>query len=71
MIFKNLTVRALSGRRIFETWYKTRWLLESGVVDLRPIVTHEMSVTEIDDAIELLRSGMAGKIIMRPAGVDM
>jgi threonine 3-dehydrogenase len=35
MIFKNLTVRALNGRRIFDTWYKTRWLLEHGVVDLR------------------------------------
>ncbi len=69
MIFKNLTVNAVSGRRIFETWYKTRWLLESGVVDLRPIITHEMRVTEIDDAIELLRSGMAGKIIIRPEGL--
>jgi threonine 3-dehydrogenase len=68
VIFKNLTVRALSGRRIFETWYRTRWLLESGAVDIRPIVTHEMRVSEIDAAIELLRSGMAGKIVMRPDG---
>ena len=68
LIFKNLTVLAVSGRRIFETWYKTRWLLESGIVDLRPIITHEKGVEEIDDAIELLRSGMAGKIIIRPGG---
>lgn len=66
MIFKNLTVTALSGRRIFETWYKTRWLLESGVVDLRPVITHEKNITEIDDAIDLLRSGTAGKIILKP-----
>ena len=68
VIFKNLTVRALSGRRIFETWYRTRWLLESGTVDLSPIVTHEMRLSEIDAAIELLRSGMAGKIVIRPDG---
>ena len=48
MIFKNLTVLALSGRRIFETWYKTRGLLESGAVDLRPLITHEMGLEEID-----------------------
>ena len=36
LIFKNLDVLAVSGRRIFATWYKTRWLVESGVVDLRP-----------------------------------
>ena len=70
VIFKNLTVRALSGRRIFETWYRTRWLLESGAVDLAPIVTHEMRVSEIDAAIDLLRSGMAGKIVLRPDGLD-
>ena len=51
LIFKNLTVLAVSGRRIFETWYKTRWLLESGIVDLRPIITHEKGVEEIDEAI--------------------
>ena len=33
-IFKNLTVQAVSGRRIFATWYRTRRLLESGAVDL-------------------------------------
>ena len=39
MIFKNLTVLALNGRRIFDTWYKTRWLLEGGVVDLPAAAT--------------------------------
>src|SRR5207244_1660111 len=31
MIFKNLSVLALNGRKIFEPWYKTRWMLGSGV----------------------------------------
>ena len=39
MIFKNLSVLALNGRRIFDTWYKTSWMLESGVVDLSPLIT--------------------------------
>ena len=29
LIFKNLNVLALNGRKIFETWYRTRWLLET------------------------------------------
>ena len=37
MIFKNLNVSAVNGRQIWATWYKTRWLLEHGVVDLRPL----------------------------------
>ena len=71
MIFKNLTVLALNGRRIFDTWYKTRWMLESGVVDLRPLITHEMSFERIEEAMGLLDSGDACKIILRPkATVD-
>ena len=66
MIFKNLTVLALNGRRIFDTWYRTRWLLESGVVDLRPLITHEMGLEAINDAMDLLTAGQACKIILRP-----
>ncbi len=68
MIFKNLTVRALNGRRIFDTWYKTRWLLESGVVDLRPLITHTIAPDEILGAMELLSRGDACKIVVRPNG---
>lgn len=66
MIFKNLTVLALNGRRIFDTWYKTRWLLENGVVDLRPLITKEMGLEDIDEAMENLAAGQACKIILRP-----
>ena len=65
MIFKNLTVLALSGRRIFETWYKTRWILESGLVDVRPLITREMGLEDFSTAMELLSSGQASKIVLR------
>lgn len=66
MIFKNLTVRALNGRRIFDTWYKTRWLLEGGVVDLRPLISKTIELNEIDDAMEMLSRGDACKIVLLP-----
>jgi threonine 3-dehydrogenase len=66
LIFKNLSVLALNGRRIFETWYKTRWMLESGVVDLRPLITHQYSLDKIDLALGQLQAGEACKIILRP-----
>jgi len=70
MIFKNLNVFALNGRRIWDTWYKTRWLLESGVVDLRPLITRQMRFEQIDDAISLLDAGQACKIVLRPEHAD-
>jgi threonine 3-dehydrogenase len=69
LIFKNLEVRALSGRRIFETWYRTRWLLESGVVDLRPLITHELPLERYEEAFAALEAGEACKIVLRPAGL--
>jgi threonine 3-dehydrogenase len=68
MIFKNLSVLGLNGRRIFDTWYRTRWLLESGAVDLRPLVTHEFPLEKIADAVALLLEGQACKVVLRPPG---
>jgi threonine 3-dehydrogenase len=68
LIFKNLTVSAVNGREVFATWYKTRWLLEHGVVDLRPLVTEELGLEEFERAFALLESGEACKIVLRPGG---
>lgn len=70
MIFKNLTVHALNGRRIFDTWYKTRWLLEGGVVDLRPLITKQVGLEEVNDSLEMLSRGDACKIVIRPNGSE-
>ena len=68
LIFKNLDVLAVNGRRIFATWYKTRWLLESGVVDLRPLITDEIALEDFEQAFEKLEAGEACKIVVYPGG---
>jgi threonine 3-dehydrogenase len=68
LIFKNLSVLALNGRKIFETWYRTRWLLESGVVDVRPLITKELPLEEYEEAFALLAAGEACKIVVYPGG---
>jgi threonine 3-dehydrogenase len=70
MIFKNLTVSAINGRQIWATWFKTRWLLEHGVVDLRPLVTHELALADFEQAFTELDAGEACKIVLRPDGAD-
>ena len=66
LIFKNLDVSAVSGRQVWDTWYRTRWLLEHGVVDLRPLVTAECGLDGFQHAFESLASGDACKIVLRP-----
>ena len=68
LIFKNLTVSAINGREIWETWYTTRWLLEHGVVDLAPLITARMPLERYEEAFALLESGAACKIVLEPNG---
>ena len=67
MIFKNLQVTALNGRRIFDTWYKTRWLLANKVVDLQPLITRTIGFEEVDDCMPMLASGDACKLVLIPS----
>jgi threonine 3-dehydrogenase len=69
LIFKNLSVLALNGRKVFDTWYKTRWMLERGVVDLSPLVTDEIEGLDgVNDALARLQAGEACKIVVYPNG---
>jgi threonine 3-dehydrogenase len=67
IIFKGATVQGITGRRIFETWYQTRGFLESGM-DLTPIITHRLPLSEFGSAFELVRTGQSGKVVMFPNG---
>jgi threonine 3-dehydrogenase len=67
LIFKNVHVTAINGREVFATWYRTRWLLEHGVVDLRPLITQRYGLAEFERAFAELESGAACKIILDPA----
>ena len=70
LIFKNLTVTAVNGRQVFGTWYRTRWLLEHGVVDLRPLITHRCRLSEFEDALTALQAGEACKVVLYPDEVS-
>ncbi len=64
IIFKGATVLGISGRRIFDTWYRTRRILESGQLDLKRVITHTLPFERIHDAMEIMKSGDCGKIVM-------
>ncbi len=65
VIFKGLTLLGIVGRRIPETWHQTRGLLEAGV-DMSPVITDRMPLTEFRRAFELLAGGRSGKIVLYP-----
>jgi threonine 3-dehydrogenase len=64
VIFKGVTVYGVIGRKMYETWHQMQRFLASGRFDPRPVITHRLPMTRIDDAIAAIRSGEAGKVIL-------
>lgn len=69
VIQKGVTVHGIFGRRIWQTWEDTRRYLETGLVDVSPLITHRIGLDDVEDAMELLRHGESGKVVMFPRGV--
>jgi threonine 3-dehydrogenase len=64
VIFKGLTLYGVVGRKIFETWNQMRSFLASGLLDPTPVITHRFPLAGIHDALDAIRSGAAGKVIL-------
>jgi len=66
LINKELTVMSVFGRRIWETWYQVSDLLKAKKVNLGKIITHEFKLKDFEKAMEIMKSGKCGKILLRP-----
>ena len=63
VIFNMLTIKGIYGREMYETWYKMTAMIQSGL-DISPVITHRFPYTEFKEAIELMKSGNSGKIVL-------
>ncbi|MEO5704769.1 MAG: L-threonine 3-dehydrogenase [Candidatus Limnocylindrales bacterium] len=63
IVFNQLTLRGIYGREMYETWYKMRVLIQSGL-DIRPAITHRFNFRDFEAAFAAARSGDSGKVIM-------
>lgn len=63
-IFKGLDLQGIVGRRLYETWDQMNWLLSEKGLDVTSVITHEMPFSEIEQAMQTLKAGQAGKIVL-------
>lgn len=63
IVFKGITVKGITGRRMYETWQQVANFLESGQIDLTPLITHRLSLEEYEYGFELMKNGKCGKIV--------
>ena len=65
IIFKGIRMYGITGRRLFDTWYRMAGMLKTGL-DIRPVITHTFPLQEYIRGFELIRSGVCGKVVLIP-----
>jgi len=70
IIFKGATVQGINGRRMYQTWYQMQAFLRHGKLDLSPVITDRMAMTDFSKGMERLKTGEASKILLYPNGVQ-
>jgi threonine 3-dehydrogenase len=63
IVFKQLTLRGIYGREMYETWYKMTVMLQSGL-DITPVITNRFGFRDFEAAFGAARAGDSGKVIM-------
>ncbi|MGD9638259.1 MAG: L-threonine 3-dehydrogenase [Alphaproteobacteria bacterium] len=63
VIFKGLFLKGIYGREMFETWYKTSSMLQSGL-KISDIITHRFKIDDFEKGFQTMKSGQSGKVIL-------
>jgi threonine 3-dehydrogenase len=67
VIFKGITIYGVVGRRMYDTWHQMTRFLRSGEFDPTPVITHRFPLEQADEAMRVIKSGEAGKVIFEIA----
>jgi threonine 3-dehydrogenase len=68
MVFKGCQIHGISGRKIFDTWYRNRNLLANGRLDPSPVITHMFSLEDYKSGFDRMmeRPRHAAKVVLFP-----
>ncbi|HEX4754409.1 MAG TPA: alcohol dehydrogenase catalytic domain-containing protein [Candidatus Dormibacteraeota bacterium] len=66
VVMKGISLHGVVGRRIPQTWARTMEYVRSGAVDVAALITHHHAMSEIEEVIELIKSGQCGKVSLHP-----
>ncbi len=68
IVFKGCQVHGISGRKIFDTWYRNRNLLANGRLDPTPVITNVFPLDDFAEGFEKMieRPRKSAKIVLFP-----
>ncbi len=64
VVFRSLSIYGITGRRIWDSWFKMRGLLRSGRLNVEPLVTHQFDFNDYEKGFELMQTGRCGKVVL-------
>jgi threonine 3-dehydrogenase len=65
IIFKGIRVYGITGRRLFQTWYRLAGLFKAGL-NIKPVITHTLPLERFAEGFELVGKGQCGKVVLIP-----
>ena len=63
IIFNALTIKGITGRRMWETWYQMEQMLVGGL-DLSPVITHRFHFDDFQQGFDIMSKGQCGKVLL-------
>lgn len=70
VIYKEATVVGVTGRKMYETWKQCEHVLADPRFDLEQIVGGVYSLKDYQEAFHAIESGVPGKMLLVPEGVE-
>ncbi|HEX7608872.1 MAG TPA: L-threonine 3-dehydrogenase [Candidatus Cryosericum sp.] len=68
VIFKEIRIYGITGRKIFSTWQTVSRLLASRIVDPSPAITHQLKFEDWQTGMDAMVAGTCGKVVLQVAG---
>jgi len=62
VMFKEAKILGISGREMYETWYRVLGLIRSGKVDLEKVITHRLAPEQFEEGFLIAEKARDGKV---------
>jgi threonine 3-dehydrogenase len=66
IVLKDINLRGVYGRKIWDTWVTTSRFLQSGVIDISPVITHRIRLEDYNEGMNAMKAGRSGKVVIFP-----
>lgn len=64
VVFRSVSIRGVTGRRMWDTWYRMKGLLKSGSLKVDHIITHHLPFDDFEKGFQIMKTGNCGKVVL-------